>query len=116
MKLVPSQRTHFNRRVAFLEDQQDGSIILRFKDGTIAAADALIGADGVHSVIRAHLLGAELAKPVFSGSAAYRALVPMDKAVKSLGEEFASNTRFICGRGMWKISAQSMFTGKSDDR
>ena len=62
-------------------------------------ADAVIGADGVHSIVRAHLLGKEAAKPVYAGSVAYRALVPMDKAVEKLGEEFAQNAFFLCGRG-----------------
>ncbi|KAI0471964.1 FAD/NAD(P)-binding domain-containing protein [Xylariaceae sp. FL0804] len=35
----------------------DGMLELRFRDGTRASADCLLGADGVHSLTRAHLLG-----------------------------------------------------------
>lgn len=75
VKSVPTERAHFNKRVVTLENQCDGSVLVRFKNGTAAAADAVIVADGVHSSVRAHLLGEELAKPVFAGSAVYRALV-----------------------------------------
>ncbi|KAL9063806.1 MAG: hypothetical protein Q9161_009267 [Pseudevernia consocians] len=104
VKLVPSQRAHFHKRVDSLEAKHDSPVVILFKDGTTATADAVIGADGVHSVVRAHLLGKEAAKPVFAGSVAFRALVPMDKAVEKLGEEFAGNTFFMCGRGKASIS------------
>ena len=103
VKSVPSERAHFNKRVDLLEDGDKGSVVIHFKDGTTATADAVVGADGVHSTVRAHLLGKEAAKPVFAGSVAYRALVPMDKAVEKLGEEFAGNSYFLCGRGMMTI-------------
>lgn len=103
VKSVPSERAHFNKRVAYLEDKQNAPVLIRFQDGTTATADAVIGADGVHSTVRAHLLGKEAAKPVFAGSVAYRALVPMDKAIKELGEEFAENSFFLCGRGMLPV-------------
>lgn len=99
VKIVPPERAHFNKRVDSLEEKQGGPVSIHFKDGTTATADAVIGADGVHSVVRTHLLGKEAAKPVFAGSVAYRALVPMDKAVEKLGEEFAGNSFFLCGRG-----------------
>lgn len=104
VKTVPSQRAHFNKRVDFLEDKRSAPVVVHFKDGTTATADAVIGADGVHSAVRAHLLGKEAAKPVFAGSVAYRALVPMDKAVEKLGGEFAGNASFLCGRGRASLS------------
>jgi salicylate hydroxylase/6-hydroxynicotinate 3-monooxygenase len=47
---------------------------LRFADGSEVRADLAIGADGVHSVMREHLLGPE--KPRFSGRVAYRTVFP----------------------------------------
>lgn len=104
VKSVSSERAHFNKHVDSLKDEQGGPVIIHFKDGTTATADAAIGADGIHSTIRAHLLGREATKPVFAGSLAYRALVPMDKAVENLGEDFAGNTFFVCGSGMLSVS------------
>jgi salicylate hydroxylase len=51
---------------------------LRFADGEQAEADVLIGADGIHSVIRATLT--EPAPPAHSGMCAFRALVPAGAA------------------------------------
>jgi salicylate hydroxylase len=45
-----------------------------FADGRTATADVVIGADGIHSVLRDFV--AEPAEPVFSGVVAYRGLVP----------------------------------------
>ncbi|CAF9942352.1 hypothetical protein IMSHALPRED_003632 [Imshaugia aleurites] len=104
VKSVPPKRAHFNKRVDLIDDQQDGPVMIHFKDGTTVTANAVIGADGVHSTVRVHLLGKEAAKPVYAGSVAYRALVPMDKAVEKLGEQFAQNAFFLCGRGKASLS------------
>ena len=45
-----------------------------FADGTTAAADVVIGADGIHSVLQGFVVAP--AEPVFSGVVAYRGLVP----------------------------------------
>lgn len=50
---------------------------MRFADGTEQTLDLLIGADGIHSVVRASLFGQE--RPQFTGMVAYRAIVPRAK-------------------------------------
>jgi salicylate hydroxylase len=57
--------------------QTDGEVRLDLEDGTTAAGDALIGADGVHSPIRQTLFGAD--KPQFSGIIAWRGIIPMER-------------------------------------
>src|SRR5262245_42957215 len=47
---------------------------LTFADGTLVSADAVIGADGAHSLVRTLLLGPE--KPRFTGRLAYRTVLP----------------------------------------
>lgn len=47
---------------------------LTFTDGTVETADIVIGADGVNSKIREHLLGAE--PPRYTGYVAHRAVFP----------------------------------------
>lgn len=103
VKLVPSNCAPFNKRVNSLQDKQGDPVALHFKDGTTSNANAVIGADGVYSIVRAYLFGKEVTKPVFAGSVAYRALVPMDKAVEKLGEEFAGNAFFIYRTGVYPI-------------
>lgn len=85
----------------------DEPVILNFADGTTATADAVIGADGIHSYVREFLMGKEEAKPTFSGSVAYRGLVPMDLAIEKLGAEVAQNATMFCGPG---ISCLSFFS------
>jgi salicylate hydroxylase len=51
---------------------------LQFSDGEVAGADIVIGADGIHSVIRGALFGPSAA--TYSGICAFRALVPAGQA------------------------------------
>ena len=79
-------------------------MVLHFKDGTSATADAVVGADGIHSTVRKFLLPEKYVEPVFTGTVAYRGLVPMDKAVEKLGAEFAQNSMMLCGPGTFPFS------------
>jgi salicylate hydroxylase len=59
-------------------EQDEGSVTARFADGTTARGDALVGADGVRSVMRGLLWGGDI--PRFTGQVAYRFLVPIATA------------------------------------
>ena len=50
---------------------------MQFENGARAAADIMIGADGIHSAVREKLFGPE--HPRFTGCVAYRGLVPAEK-------------------------------------
>jgi len=50
---------------------------LTFANGETATADVVIAADGIHSVLQKHVV--ETARPVHSGSVAYRGLLEADK-------------------------------------
>jgi len=69
---VPSGIVHFGKQLVGLERNE---LALLFADGSRAHADAVIGADGVHSMVRELLLGPE--KPRFTGRVAYRSLFPV---------------------------------------
>jgi 2-polyprenyl-6-methoxyphenol hydroxylase-like FAD-dependent oxidoreductase len=47
---------HFEKRLERIEDRPDRPIVAHFTDGTTAEGDFLIGADGVHSAVRRHVL------------------------------------------------------------
>lgn len=57
--------------------QSDDHVDLRFEDGEEVRAGFVIGADGIHSTIRAHLFGPS--SPEFTGCVAWRAVVPMSR-------------------------------------
>ncbi len=71
--VVPDEIISRGRRLVGLE-QHGGSVRLAFADGSHAAADAVIGADGVHSVVRETLFGRQA--PQFTGRVAYRTTFP----------------------------------------
>ena len=64
------------RRCAGIEVDGD-EVVVRFQDGGSARGAYVIGADGIHSTVRAALFGAD--QPKFTGYVAWRGLVPMDK-------------------------------------
>lgn len=68
---VPMERIQLNKKLVGL-DQAGGPVTLRFADGTTAKADAVIGADGVHSVVRGIIVGPDA--PIHRGRIAYRAV------------------------------------------
>jgi salicylate hydroxylase len=59
-------------------DIDGGRVRLRFASGAVADADVVIGADGIHSVVRGALVAASA--PAYSGLSAFRALVPAEHA------------------------------------
>ena len=86
--LVPADTIELGRRLTAVEDGPD-DLVLRFADGGEARTDLVIGADGVHSLMREHLLGPE--RPRFSGRVAYRAVFP---AHLLGGREIGDNTKW----------------------
>jgi salicylate hydroxylase len=70
---VPAERIHLGRRLDGVTDHGDHAEA-RFVDGSRVEADAVVGADGIHSRVRHALFGPEQAR--FTGCAAYRGLVP----------------------------------------
>ena len=68
---VPAEIIHLDKKLVGLE-QRSSAIELRFADGTRAQADAVIGADGVHSVVRDIIIGPDM--PIHGGRIAYRSV------------------------------------------
>jgi salicylate hydroxylase/6-hydroxynicotinate 3-monooxygenase len=71
--VLPPGIVAFGRKLTGLE-QDAQHVTLAFADGTRASAHGVIGADGVHSVVRSWMLGPE--KPRFTGRVAYRTTYP----------------------------------------
>ena len=73
--------------VAF--EQAGESVAVRLEDGNAFEADALIGADGVHSRVRQGLFGPD--KPEFTGVVAWRGVVAMDALPRHMARMVGSN-------------------------
>ncbi|WP_329538195.1 FAD-dependent monooxygenase (plasmid) [Streptomyces sp. NBC_01450] len=74
---VPHEWIRLGARCTSVEPRPDGAL-LRFADGSQVEADVVIGADGVHSVVRGAV--AEPAPPEYSGICAFRTVVPTHAA------------------------------------
>jgi salicylate hydroxylase len=55
-------------------EQRDGAATARFADGREATGALLVGADGIHSVVREHVAGPD--RPVWSRQISWRGLAP----------------------------------------
>ncbi|KJA23632.1 hypothetical protein HYPSUDRAFT_215178 [Hypholoma sublateritium FD-334 SS-4] len=96
-KLPSTYRIHCSKRLRSYSQRQGGPINLLFEDGTRASFDVLLGADGLKSAVRRSLLNEKvqwaqsennwseaahittLIEPSWSGTNAYRALIPADR-------------------------------------
>jgi len=70
---VPDECIKLGHRLVGLDETNDG-VRLALADGTVAVADAVIAADGVHSVVKDILFGASPLN--FTGRIAYRTTFP----------------------------------------
>src|SRR3954470_19941134 len=70
---LPDEHVRLNHKLVGLDDVADG-VRLTFADGATAIADAVIGADGVHSVVRDILF--DTAPVNYTGRIAYRTTYP----------------------------------------
>ncbi|KAK3704137.1 hypothetical protein LTR37_013977 [Vermiconidia calcicola] len=100
VKLVPDEVAHFGKKLQGITEQPDGRLQLSFDDGTSAEADAVIGCDGIKSRVRQSILGPDhpALVPSYTYKYAYRGLVPMEEAIKAIGEERAENACMHMGQ------------------
>jgi salicylate hydroxylase len=58
--------------------------VATFEDGDTAEADVIVGADGIHSAVRASLFGPDA--PRFTGKMCYRSVLPADSSIAQNGQ------------------------------
>ncbi|MBI3799240.1 MAG: FAD-dependent monooxygenase [Deltaproteobacteria bacterium] len=73
---VPDGIVQLSHRCVGVQQSESG-VAVTCEDGMTVSADVVVGADGIHSAVRALLFGPE--SPHFSGSIAYRGLVPAER-------------------------------------
>jgi len=76
MQALPPERLHIGHTFKALVDHGD-HVEAEFENGAHIRADALVGADGIRSMVRQILFGPE--QPRFTGCIAYRGLVPAER-------------------------------------
>lgn len=91
-------KTHFSKRLESFVDPPFGPVILRFKDGSSAECDLLVGADGIKSAVRKSMFEhlsqgvnklhegkisasqyLRFIEPHWTGQVVYRVLVPREQ-------------------------------------
>ena len=73
---LPNDVVHTGHRCTACEQDDDGARV-SFANGATAEGDVVIAADGIHSVLRHEVTPPS--HPVFSGSVAYRGVLPRDR-------------------------------------
>lgn len=73
--LLPPDVVHLGQCCVGLAERTD-DVELTFADGRRVTADLVVGADGIHSAVRRHLIRDEAR---FSGETIYRGLIPADR-------------------------------------
>ena len=79
---LPERAIHLNSNCVGAISTED-SAVARFADGLEIEADAVIGADGIRSAIRAQLFGAD--NPRFTEQMCWRCMVPMERVPTRIG-------------------------------
>lgn len=76
-----------NAKATHIEEDTEG-VRVQFEDGSSANAELLVGADGIKSVVRKHVIGAD--SPVFTGQVAWRCIVPTSRITPELRTDIVS--------------------------
>ncbi|KAI5917969.1 hypothetical protein F4810DRAFT_726395 [Camillea tinctor] len=85
---VPQERLHASKKLDTVDRNDDGSLTLRFTDGSTHECDILVGADGIHSTVRRLILGKDdpAASPRNTGIWLVMTLQPYAEAQASIGQ------------------------------
>ncbi|KAJ6530259.1 hypothetical protein B0H19DRAFT_1384735 [Mycena capillaripes] len=95
-KLSADCNIHTSKRLQTYEAFDSGSVKLVFSDGSTAAADILVGADGVHSATRGSMFKSmgegydQYIPATFSGTIAYRGGISKAKFLEAFRDHWAA--------------------------
>ncbi|KAF1982803.1 FAD/NAD(P)-binding domain-containing protein [Aulographum hederae CBS 113979] len=99
--LIPSENVKFDKRLKSMK-QCGSRVVLAFEDGEVVEASAAVGCDGAKGATRRFVLGEKYPQHVeatYSGKYVYRSIVPMEDAVKILGDH-AGDAKMFMGKGV----------------
>ncbi|KAL4736209.1 hypothetical protein BDV11DRAFT_211400 [Aspergillus similis] len=104
---VPEGVVKFGKVLEGYEDnEENGTVLLRFRDGSTVEVDAVIGCDGIKSRTRRIMLGDThpAAAPGFTEIVAYRAVLPLEGVVAALGEDRGHSHCLAVGPDAYTVS------------
>lgn len=88
---MPAGVVHFQKRLSAYSHVTPSGLSLLFDDGDETVCDLLVGCDGIKSTVRAQIFQdlarneqpelADFIEPIWSGTIAYRGLIPVEKLV-----------------------------------
>ncbi|HVC84951.1 MAG TPA: FAD-dependent monooxygenase [Solirubrobacteraceae bacterium] len=93
---VPAEIVTLGARCVAVETSGDVACA-RFDDGGEIEADVIIGADGIHSAVRASLFGPDA--PRFTGKICYRSVIPIDAVPDDVLRLRQENTTWLGPHG-----------------
>ena len=109
---VPSSSVSFGALCTRVADRGD-HVEVEFADGRRVHGDVVVGADGLHSVVREALHGREA--PRYAGCSAWRAVVPFDVSRIRASETWGAGNLFgqvpICGNRVYWYAAMNVPEG-----
>jgi salicylate hydroxylase len=89
---VPDEALQMGKKLVSIDDHGP-RVRLHFEDGTVSEVDALIGCDGINSITRSTVLGADhpATRAVYTGGYLHRVVIPLDDAVSAFGQEYCND-------------------------
>lgn len=96
---VGAERVRFGMRIIGWHQERESGVRVRFANGDEMTAACMIACDGVHSQVRESMLGEDnsAARPQFSESGAYRAVLPAEEVKEAIGNELARTSNLFLG-------------------
>ena len=79
------ENARFEKKLVGYE-QRDGLVHMSFADGSVETASLMVGCDGIHSRVRTIMFGEgnPVSKAHFNHDGAYRAVIPIEKAIEAV--------------------------------
>ncbi|KAI0398150.1 FAD/NAD(P)-binding domain-containing protein [Xylariaceae sp. FL0594] len=101
--LLPDDSVMTGKRLHSCSDMgtsENGQVALLFEDGSQASADCVLGADGIHGAVRAHVLGKEhpaVKAQNHDGWQIYRRMVSTEEARKEINPKWTEKVPILLG-------------------